>query len=70
MIIREIEDASTLPDVEHTSAETEHTQHNYVGNVIPWFVRFIWIGFWAYAVYYAIVYIFPAIQTEIFRVKP
>jgi hypothetical protein len=55
-----------MSPVERTSAETEHQHHRYVGNAIPWYVRLIWIGFWAFAVYYTIVYLFPALRAELF----
>jgi hypothetical protein len=53
-------------ELEQTSAEAEHQHHRYSGNTIPWFVRLIWIGFWCFAAYYTIRYLFPAIQTELF----
>ncbi|MCA9267006.1 MAG: hypothetical protein KDA41_00970 [Planctomycetales bacterium] len=52
---------------ETTSAEVEHGYHNYTGNAIPWFVRVIWIGFWVYAVYYTVQYLFPALRIELFE---
>lgn len=51
--------------VDKTSAEEEHQFHNYVGNAIPWYVRLIWILFWALAIYYMIAFLFPAMQIEI-----
>ncbi|MEM9353401.1 MAG: hypothetical protein AAGA92_10340 [Planctomycetota bacterium] len=51
--------------VDHSPAKIEHRWHSYVGNSIPWYVRLIWLGFWAYAIYYTIVYLFPALQAEI-----
>ena len=56
-----------MGEVETTSAEGEGQHHAYTGNSIPWYVRFIWIGFWVFAVYYTIRYLFPAIQTELFQ---
>lgn len=50
---------------EHTPADVEHQYHQYVGNRIPWYVRLIWIGFWCFAVYYVIRYLFPDLQTEL-----
>ncbi len=55
------------PGVEKTSAEEEHEYHFYTGNEIPWYVRMIWIGFWVFAVYYTIRYLFPALQLELFQ---
>ena len=48
-----------------TSPEMESRWHGYVGNRIPWYVRFIWLLFWVYAVYYTIAYLFPTLQVEI-----
>lgn len=50
-----------------TSAEVEHQYHNYVGNAIPWFVRLIWIGFWVFAIYYTVQFLFPAVRQELFQ---
>ena len=36
-----------MPQPRNTSAETEHQHHHYSGNEIPWYVRAIWVGFWA-----------------------
>ena len=49
---------------EDTSAEVEHQHHSYRGNRIPWYVRFIWLLFWIFAVYYVIRYLFPDLQDE------
>lgn len=51
--------------VQNTSANEESRWHSYVGNRIPWYVRFIWILFWAFAIYYTIAYLFPTLQVEI-----
>ena len=51
--------------VPQASAEEEHRFHTYTGNRIPWYVRFIWILFWIFAIYYVISYLFPDLQTEI-----
>lgn len=53
----------TPPD--DSSARTENRWHSYVGNRIPWYVRLIWLLFWAFAVYYTITHLFPALQVEI-----
>lgn len=53
------------PDVESPEAERQH--HRYRGYQVPWFVHIIWISFWAFAVYYVIRYLFPALQTELFN---
>ena len=52
--------------VEKTSAADDHAHHHYRSNVIPWYVRLIWIGFWIFAVYYTIAYLFPALREAIF----
>ena len=51
--------------VEQSEPTAENRWHGYVGNRIPWYVRLIWLGFWIFAVYYAISYLFPKLQTEI-----
>lgn len=51
--------------VEQTSAEVETKNHTYTSNVIPWYVRLIWILFWIFVVYYGVVYFLPAIQEEL-----
>ena len=51
--------------VENTPAEVEHRFHSYSSNRIPWYVRLIWIGFWVFAIYYVVTYLFPDLQTEI-----
>lgn len=50
---------------EDGSVKAEHQFHRYVGNRIPWYVRAIWVGFWCFAIYYAVAYLFPAIQLEL-----
>ena len=56
-----------MSESDRNSAEAEHQFHRYTGNRIPWYVRLIWVGFWVFAVYYTVVYLFPAIQTELFE---
>ena len=58
-------DQQQSQEPDQASAEGEHRFHSYVGNRIPWYVRAIWIGFWVFAVYYTISYLFPNLQTEI-----
>jgi hypothetical protein len=53
-----------MADVEQTSAEAEQRFHHYTGNAIPWYVRLIWIVFWAFVIYYSIRYFLPTIQVE------
>jgi hypothetical protein len=55
-----------MTEPEKSTAEVEGKFHRYTGNSIPWYVRLIWVGFWAFAVYYAIAYLFPSIQLELF----
>ena len=50
---------------EPSDAAEEHRYHSYTGNRIPWYVRMIWIGFWIFAIYYVVTYLFPTLQTEI-----
>ena len=50
-----------------TSAKEEQQHHSYTGNVIPWYVRLIWLLFWIFAIYYAISYFLPAIQAELLK---
>ncbi|MCX7407358.1 MAG: hypothetical protein NTZ32_04665 [Planctomycetales bacterium] len=45
--------------------EKELKYHTYVSNVIPWYVRFMWLVFWVFAAGYVIRYFLPAIQTEL-----
>lgn len=52
---------------DQTSAQAEHLHHDYSSNDIPWYVRAIWVGFWVFAVYYTIRYLFPALQLELFQ---
>ena len=55
-----------MPDVENNSAEAEHKFHHNTGNRIPWYVRLIWLGFWAFAIIYTIRFLFPTVQSEFF----
>ena len=56
-----------MNEVEKLPADVEHQHHDYRGNEIPWYVRAIWIGFWIFAVYYTIQFLFPALQLELFK---
>ena len=47
------------------SPQAENKYHDYVSNRIPWYVRLIWVGFWVFAVYYVIRYLFPNLQVEL-----
>lgn len=54
-----------MAEFDRTPIEADDQFHHYRGNVIPWFVRLIWIGFWIFAITYAIRYLLPAVQTEL-----
>jgi hypothetical protein len=54
-----------VPSDDPGSPEAESQYHTYVGNRIPWYVRLIWFGFWVFAIYYVITYLFPDLQSEI-----
>lgn len=60
-----LETAAEETPFDATDAATEDRWHTYVGNRIPWYVRLIWLGFWAFAIYYTITYLFRALQVEI-----
>jgi len=47
-----------------SSPDVEHQYHSYTGNRIPWYVRLLWLLFWAFAIYYTLRYAFPDIQHE------
>ncbi len=53
-----------MTQLDPSSAEAEHRYHHYTGNVIPWYVRLIWLLFWGFTIYYTVQYLFPAVQTE------
>jgi hypothetical protein len=48
-----------------SSPEQENTYHAYTGNAVPWFIRGIWIVFWIYAITYVVLWLLPALQTEL-----
>jgi hypothetical protein len=47
------------------SAEREHQYHHYTGNRIPWYVRLMWLFFWAFAIVYTLRFVFPMLEAEI-----
>lgn len=53
-----------MSQTEHSSAKDEQRFHNYTSNSIPWYVRVLWLLFWAFVIYYTVTYFLPAIQTE------
>lgn len=55
-----------MADFERRPIDADDPFHQYRGNVIPWWVRLMWIGFWTFAITYAIRFLFPAIQRELF----
>lgn len=48
-----------------TTPEQDLQHHTYVGNVIPWYVRLMWLVFWIFAAAYVIRNFLPALQTEL-----
>jgi len=55
-----------MSELNKNSPEVENRYHNYTSSRIPWYVRLIWLGYWGFAIYYTVIYLFPAIQTELF----
>ena len=53
-----------MSPIERTSTKDEQKFHNYTSNAIPWYVRLLWLLFWAFVIYYTVAYFLPAIQTE------
>ncbi|MBL6705649.1 MAG: hypothetical protein ISQ06_06020 [Planctomycetaceae bacterium] len=53
-----------MPETDQSSAKAEQKFHNYTSNAIPWYVRVLWLLFWAFVIYYTVTYLLPAIQTE------
>ncbi len=53
-----------MSTTDDTSLASEREHHRYHGNKIPWYVRALWIGFWIFAVYYAVQYFLPALSSE------
>ena len=47
------------------SPQQEQQYHTYVSNVIPWYIRVMWLIFWVLAIGYAIANFLPAIQSEL-----
>jgi hypothetical protein len=48
------------------SPQAESEYHDYVTNRIPWYVRLVWVGFWIFAAYYTVTYLFPDLQAQKF----
>jgi hypothetical protein len=56
---------NTTATVENTTAEAENVYLQYTGNAIPWFVRLLWIIFWCSAIAYVVIWLLPALQSEL-----
>ncbi len=54
-----------MTTTEHANAELEGQNHTYAGHAIPWYVRLIWLAFWVFAISYVVMYLLPALQTEL-----
>jgi len=61
--------ASALPQstaaTDNSSAEAESIFLQYTGNAIPWYVRLYWIIFWGGAIAYVVIWLLPALQSEL-----
>lgn len=55
-----------MSDADRTEIREDSRFHDYRGNAIPWYVRLMWIGFWVFAVAYAIQFLFPSLREELF----
>jgi hypothetical protein len=53
-----------MSEVDRSAVQEDQKYHHYSSNVIPWYVRFIWLLFWAFIIYYSIRYFMPMIQRE------
>lgn len=56
---------SAVAPQEPGTPEQELRHHTYVSHVIPWYVRLIWLIFWAFAIAYTMMHLLPALQTEL-----
>ncbi len=56
-----------MSEADRTPIEVDDRYHHYTGNRIPWYVRLMWLGFWAFAVAYTIRFLFPSVQVELFQ---
>jgi hypothetical protein len=45
--------------------EQDLRYHTYSSNIIPWYVRLIWLLFWVFAIAYVVRNFVPAIQSEL-----
>lgn len=62
---RSLRTQNTAMTTDALNAQQENQNHTYVSNVIPWYVRLIWLLFWIFVIYYSIKYFLPAIQSEL-----
>lgn len=53
-----------MADAPFPSLEDEQKFHTYRGSAIPFYVRLLWVGFYTLAIFYALLYLFPAIRSE------
>lgn len=53
-----------MAKVPTADAETEHQNHHYTGNRIPWYVHLLWVSYWVFAIAYAVKYFVPDLQVE------
>jgi hypothetical protein len=49
---------------ENPPPEEENRNHTYITNRIPWFVHVIWVMYWIAAIWYVLLFQFPALRTE------
>ena len=50
--------------------EVEKKHHRYIGSNIPWYVHLIWVGYWCFAMYYILTYLFPEVRNEFQQAPP
>lgn len=51
--------------VDKTTPQEEIAFHQYTGNAIPWYVRAVWLLFWCGAITYFVIWLLPALQSEL-----
>lgn len=54
-----------MSQTDQTRPETEGRFHHYTGNKLPWYIHLIWVLFWIFVVIYGLMYLLPALRTEI-----
>jgi hypothetical protein len=54
----------TPPPAPPHSPEAEAVNHSYIGHVIPWYVRALWLGFWVLCIWYVLRWLIPALKLE------